>query len=398
MEESMIHMDHELSNARMQVAERDEEIDRMRFELQLSLKNESDTMGSVSLQLSATKDETRQLRSANDSLRNYVEELEATVNEQQSSLLDLRHYVSELEIMAGVAPRVWASTRTNQQQSAKSGTSSPRSSFNDDKALHPPNQTRGASFTDAVDVISDIEVEISETIPEKRGLHKGEYKDGPSTPRSHKGKLLAKEAALAALERVDSVRPISNRGDGSFGFQLLSPTTDKSTTGKSPASVEKWAYTREEISNSGGSSGKSLLPPPPPDSLTRSPGSPPKKPSIANKPSRNALQPITASKWSSRDTAPVSPRSESKYSGSPRQVHEDKKASRNYGMNGGNASDRRQDYREVVSRDDSDTDDGVGEKTRREGEVRHKEHSSRARVASPKRHFKQPKSAPTLRA
>ena len=71
---------------------------------------------------------------------------------------------------------------------------------------------------------------------------------------------------------------------------------------------------------------------------------------------------------------------------------------RNTRYSGGDASDRRRDYRELVVRDDSDTYSGAGEKTKRESEVRHTEHNSRARAASPKRHFKQPKSAPTLRA
>jgi len=398
MEESMIHMDQDLANARAQLAKRDEEINRMRFEIKRTLQIEKDSMGSVSLQLSATKDETRRLKSTNDELRNYAEELEATVNEQQSSWLDLRHYISELEVMAGVAPRVWALKQPNQPLTTRSG-SCPKSSINDSMTLLSPCQTRGASVTDDNDVISDIDIEIADSIPERHGVRTdAPHKDGANTPPHNKAKLLAKEAALAALERADAVRPISNRGDGSFGFQRLPPTTEK-TTVKSPGSVEKWVYTREELSNGVGSGIKiAILPPPPPiESPLRSNESPSKKPAMANQPPRSDRLPITASKWSIRDAImPISPsRSESKYSGSPRQMYEDK-GSRSYGFSRIEASDR---HLELSFRDDSDTDDAA-ERKQRDSEIRHKEYSSRARMeaGSPRRRFRQPKSAPTLRA
>jgi len=407
MEESMIHMDHELADARTQLADREENIARMRFEIKHAVQVERDATGSVSLQLSATKDETRRLRSANDGLRNYTEELEATVNEQQSSLVDLRHYASELEGMAGVAPRVWTK-HAQQPKPARSASLSPKASISDGKTLLPLQRTRGSSSAD-IDVISDIDVEIADySISERRGAahsdvprNSGEHKDRANTPPPSKGKNLAKEAALAALARADAVRPISNRGDGSFGFQLRSPTPEKASKGKSPGSMEKWAYTREEISSGvvPGVKSVSLPPPPPPplESPSRSIASPPKKPSHTSKPPVTELLPISPSKWSTRDAMPASSsRSESKYSGIPHQVYEDK-TSRSYGLL--ETSDRERDNYSSF-RDDSDTDDAAGEKEQRGSEVRHKEYSSRARVdaGTPRRRFKQPKSALTLRA
>ena len=278
MEESVVHMDQEVSSARAELAERDEEIAKLQLELLQQKRNVKATVGSGSLQLSSAKDETRKLQATNVRLRAQLEELESTLNRQQSLLLDNNH----------ISPTGAKNNVRTPEKPARVMPSSP--------------SPLKLSMLDVV--VSDIELSEAECVskdpkflhtkdsPSRTGRNSSRSShrnaangDNLSSVKSAERNVIAREAAHAALEREDAVRPIINRRDGSFG---LSPTKVKA----SPTTAEKWAYTQEDLLNDRSTFGKHQSPPLPLRLATYDTTGATASPTHL---------PIHASKWSSRD-------------------------------------------------------------------------------------------------
>jgi hypothetical protein len=239
-------MDQEISALRKSVTERDEEISQLQFELQQAKRNEKLTAGSGSLQLSTAKDESRMLRIANERLREQIDELEYTLNQQQSILIESNYAAPN------ATKHLFAGKRSQLTNSSKSVTAP-------DILPSSPSPIKLSSLDI---VMGDTEVSEPEHV---RSIARQESPVSPDcidrSPRNRSNEIkfgarssIAKEAANAATERENSVRPIVNRRDGSFG---LSPTRIKTP----PSSVEKWAYSPKELTDDSKFGRPTLSPP-----------------------------------------------------------------------------------------------------------------------------------------
>jgi hypothetical protein len=236
MEDNVIYMDQEMSALRKLVTERDDEIITLQFELQQAKRNEKVTAGSGSLQLSTAKEESRVLRIANERLREQIDELEYTLNRQQSLLIEsncadpgaMNLLSSEKRSTATISTRNISSPESSPKIPSPIKLTSVDILMGDTEVSEPEHVGSSARQESSVSLDRMVRSPRKLTIASK-------IKSGEKTS-------IAKEAAYAAIERENSVRPIVNRRDGSFG---LSPSRIKSP----PSSIEKWAYAPQELTN-----------------------------------------------------------------------------------------------------------------------------------------------------
>ena len=218
MEESIMNMDYEVRHARLDITNRDAIIEDLKHELIIAKQNERSRVGSQVLLHSATKDELKRIRAHNDKLQIYIEEMEQTVCTQHTDLLDMKHYIKELEDLSGKPHRQFLATKNVIEHSKNQ-------SFivQQEISCSPGSIKTEESKPDA---ISDIDVDIG---------HSNSCESPVAT------QTLATAVAKVARERLkpDTVLPISNRGDGSYGYP--SPKSGKIRS-KSMQDEERWAY------------------------------------------------------------------------------------------------------------------------------------------------------------
>jgi hypothetical protein len=203
MEESVIHMDQEITSIKKELTNRNIQIENLKEDLYRANQLEKSMTGSINAQHSATKDDLKQVRAKNDILQTYNDELEEQLSLQESDMVEMRIYMKELEKACKRSPKQFGNTINHNTNSNE---------------VWIGKSTTNKQILSKPETVSDIDIDIGIDIDsdEISSNQSSTIYESPITPATQ---ALAAAAATAARQRdPEQVKNISNRGDGSYGF------------------------------------------------------------------------------------------------------------------------------------------------------------------------------------